>query len=139
MSNPWRSESNAANIVRDTCELQGFTHVSDEHIQVRRDINSRPISVENSGQRPIGIGITTYYEGILPEILFILAPGEVKGISINSQGSNMQYISPLDPQNGQRVGPATAFRTDCNQFVLRDGLENWFVQCFQRTVFRSAK
>lgn len=139
MSNPWREESKSANIVRDWDHLQGYTHVTDEHIQIRRDINTRLVSVENSGQRPIGIGITTYYEGVLPPILFILAPGEVKAIGINSQGSQMQYISPLDPENGQRVGSQTAFRTDSNQFVLRDGLENWFVQAFQRTAFRSTK
>ena len=125
MTNLWRDASHAGNIVRDSCMVQGYTHISDEHIQIKRDINVRSITVENSGQRPIGIGITTYYEGQLPPILFILAPGEVKGISINSQGSNMQYISPLDPENGQRVGAPTAFRTDANQFVLRDGENLW--------------
>lgn len=139
MSNLWRSESHAANIVRDWDKLQGYTHCTDEHIQIRRDINTRLVSIENSGQRPVGIGITNYYEGVLPPILFILAPGDVKSVGINSQGSNMQYISLLDPENGQRVGPPTSFRTDSNQFVLRDGLENWFVQAFQRTAFRPTK
>jgi len=139
MSNLWRDESLAANIVRNTNHVQGYTHVTDEHIQIKRDINVRPVSIENSGQRPIGIGITTYYEGVLPPILFILAPGEVFGISINSQGSAMQYISPLDPVTGQRVGSPAPFRTDSNQFVLRDGINNWFVQAFQRTAFRSTK
>jgi len=139
MSNPWRDVQHANNIVRDWNEVQAFTHCTDEHIQIRRDINIRHISIENSGLRRIGISIAPYYGEPLPPIRFIMEPGEVKSIGINSIGSPMQYIYLLDPENGLPVGQATAFRTDCNQFVLRDGLENWFVQCFQRTAFRAAK
>lgn len=139
MADPWRDVSRACNIVRNWELLQGMGSVTDEHIQIRRDIDSRLVSIENSGQRRIGIAITTYYGDPLPVIRFIMEPGEVKAIGINSQGSPMQYIHLLDPVTGLRVGPCTSFRTDCNQFVLRDGENLWFVQCFQRTAFRAAK
>jgi hypothetical protein len=140
MSN-WRNPSYAANIVRDWDKAQGFTHCTDEHIQIRRDVDIRHITVENSSERPIGIAITTYYgdpePGVNPKITFILQGGEMKDVGINSFGSDMQYIHILDPINGKRVGKCTALRTDSNQIVLRDGLQNWFVHFFQRTTFRS--
>lgn len=133
----WTDPARADNIIRDWNRLQGMTNPSDEHIQIRRDINTRMISVENSGQRKVGVAITTYYGDPLPQLQFIMRPGEVKYIGINSIGSPMQYIHILDPNTGQRVGHCTAFRTDCNQFVLRDGVNAWFVHFFQRTTFRT--
>lgn len=139
MTDSWRDPAKACNVVRDWEKLQGMTHPTDEHIQIRRDIDTRLVSIENSGQRRIGVAITTYYGDPLPVIRFIMEPGEVKAVGINSQGSPMQYIHLLDPENGLRVGSCTSFRTDCNQFVLRDGLGGWFTQCFQRTAYRAAK
>lgn len=120
---------------------QGYSHVTDEHIQIRRDINIRNVSLENSSQRPIGIAITTFYGGpndIVPKLQFVLAPGEVKALGINSHGSPMQYINPLDPVNGKRVGKPYPFQTDSQQFVLRDGMQNWFVQAFKRATYAAA-
>ena len=137
----WRDPSKACNIVRDWNMAQGFSHATDEHIQIRRDINIRHVSVENSSQRPIGIAITTFYGGPIdsvPKLQFILGPGEVKDIGINSIGSPMQFINPLDPVNGKRVGKPYPFQTDSQQFVLRDGTENWFVQAFKRGVYTAA-
>lgn len=139
MANSWRDPAKACDIVRDWDKLQGFTHPTDEHIQIRRDIDSRLVSIENSGQRAIGVAITTYYGDPLPRLQFVLAPGEVKAIGINSQGSPMQFIHLLDAENGLRVGPCTSFRTDANQFVIRDGENAWFVQAFKRTAYRAAK
>lgn len=133
----WSNPKYASNIVRDWNKLQGFTSPTDTHIQIKRDLNSRYVTLENSSQRPVGIAITTYYGDPLPKLQFILDGGEVKNIGINPIGSAMQFIHILDPVNGERIGSCTSFRTDCNQFVLRDGLNGWFVQCFQRTAFRT--
>lgn len=135
----WRLPSTACNIVRDWDKAQGFTHPTDEHIQIRRDINIRRVSLENSSLRPIGIGITSYFGDPLPKAQFYLAPGEVRSIGINSIGSPMQYINLLDPGNGKLVGEPAPFRTDANTFVLRDGENKWWVQAFQTTAFRPAK
>jgi hypothetical protein len=137
----WREPKYADNIVRDWNKLQGFTSPTDTHIQIKRDLNSRYVTLENSSERPIGIAITTFYgdvsPGVTPKLQFILQGGEVKNIGINPIGSPMQYIHILDPNNGKRVGACTSFRTDSNQFVLRDGLNAWFIQPFQRTAFRT--
>jgi hypothetical protein len=139
----WRNPKYACNIVRDWDKLQGFTSPTDSHIQIKRDINSRLVTIENSSERDVGIAITTFYGDYSPDktpkLQFILKGGEVKSIGINSIGSPMQYIHILDPQNGKRIGQCTSFRTDSNQFVLRDGLNGWFVQFFQRTAFRPSK
>ncbi len=135
----WREPAKACSIIRDWNKLQAFTHCSDEHIQIRRDINTRRVSIENSSQRPVGVAITTYYGDPLPKIGFILEGGEIKAVGINSIGSPMQFINLLDPVTGLRVGSPTSFRTDCNTFVLRDGENSWWVQAFQTTAFRPAK
>jgi hypothetical protein len=135
----WRQVGKEANVVRDYNKANGYSHCTDEHIQIRRDIDLRRVSLENSSVRPIGIAITSYYGDPLPPIGFILAPGEVKAVGINSQGSAMQFINILDPVTGLRVGSPAPFRTDCNTFVLRDGQNSWFVHNFQTTAFRAAK
>ena len=135
----WYLPSKACNIVRDYNKLNGLTHVTDTHIQILRDINTRRVSIENSSQRPVGVAITTYYGDPLPKIGFILEGGEIKAVGINSIGSPMQFINLLDPVTGLRVGSPTSFRTDCNTFVLRDGINAWFSQGYQTTAFRPAK
>lgn len=135
----WREPVKACSIIRDWNHVQAYTHPSDEHIQIRRDINTRRISIENSSQRPVGVAITTYYGDPLPKIGFVLQGGEIKAVGINSIGSPMQFINLLDPVTGLRVGSPTSFRTDCNTFVLRDGTNAWFVAGYQTTAFRPAK
>lgn len=135
----WRLPQYSENVVRDYNKANGYSHCTDEHIQIRRDIDLRRVSLENSSVRPIGIAITSYYGDPLPPVGFILAPGEVKAVGINSQGSAMQFINILDPVTGLRVGSPAPFRTDCNTFVLRDGQNAWFVHGFQTTAFRAAK
>lgn len=135
----WRQVGKEANVVRDYNKSNGYSHCTDSHIQIVRDIDLRRVSLENSSVRPIGIAITSYYGDPLPPVGFILAPGEVKAVGINSQGSSMQFINILDPVTGLRVGSPAPFRTDCNTFVLRDGQNAWFTQAFQTTAFRAAK
>jgi hypothetical protein len=136
--NTWRQPYNDYSITRDWNQTQGYTHPSDEHIQIRADINVRHVSIENSSERPIGVAITTYYQGPLPNIQFVLNGGELKSVGINTIGGPMQFIHILDPQTKMPVGSPTAFRTDCNSFVLRDGLNKWYVQFFKTTGFRAA-
>lgn len=131
---------NAYNIVRDYTKVQGYTHPTDSHIVPRRDLNVRYITIENSSPRPVGVAITTYaYGGPLPQLQFIMGPGQIKHLGINTHGGPMQYIHLLDPVTGEYVGNPTDIRTDANQFVLRDGLQNWYVQSFKRPVYAAAK
>ena len=131
--NIWRQPSQAYSIVRDWNKLQGMTHVSDEHIQIRRDLDARHVSIENSGERAVGVAIATYIDfSPIPKLQMILKPGEIKDVGINTIGGPMQYIHILDPTTQKHLGYPTSFRTDSNQFVLRDGLNSWFVQAFKK-------
>lgn len=133
----WYSPERAVNITRDWNMSQGFSNPADETVMIRRDLDIRRVSIENSSTEiPVGCAITTYYEGPQPRIQFVLAPGEVKYIGINSIGSSMQYLWYMDIKTGASVGCPLAFRTDCNQFVLRQGLNKWFVQAFQTAGFK---
>jgi hypothetical protein len=132
----WITPSNAYNIVRDWNKLQGFTHPSDEHIQIRRDIDTRRISVENSSERSISISIMPYYQGPLPVAQFTLIGGEIKNVGVNLPDGPMQYIHILDPKTKKPVGQPYALRHDCNAFVLRDGINKWQISAFQMTGFR---
>lgn len=127
------------NIVRDYNKLQGTTHPSDLSYQILRDYNNRYVTVENSSTRPIGIAITPYPSGPVPPILFVLQGGEIKHLGINTRGGPMQYIWMLDVQTNKLAGEPAPFRTNGNQFVLRDGINKWFVQVYRRASFAPAK
>jgi len=127
------------NTVADYNKLQGMTNPADQAYQIRRDINARYITVENSGQRPIKVAITTYIYGNTPDVLFSLAAGEVKHLGINSHGSTPQYIWILGFETGMPVGQPTLIRSNSNQLVLRDGNNKWFVDFFYRPTFGAAK
>ena len=133
----WYSPERAFNISRDWNQSQGFSNPADETVMMRRDLDIRKVSVENSSpDRGIGCAITTYYEGPLPKFQFRLEPGDVKYIGINTIGSPMQFLWYMDLQSGKPLGSPSPFRTDCNQFVLRQGLNRWFVHAFQTFGFR---
>ena len=127
------------NIVRDWNKAQGMTHYTDEHIQIKRDIGIRLISLQNSGLRPVGVAITTYWCGQTPKIQFVMGGGEIKNIGINPYGGPMQFLHLLDLETHRPVGTPYAFRTDSNWFVLRDGLNKYYIHSFKTGAFSAQK
>lgn len=129
---------NEYNKIRDWNKLQGMTDPSDEIIQIRRDLNHRYVSLENSSPNPVGIAITTYYcSKETPKLNFVIKGGEIKHLAINTIDGPMQFIHFINIDTGKSIGSPTSFRTDANQFVLRQGMSGWFVQAFYRAGFRS--
>ncbi len=128
-----------SNIIRSWEMSQGVSSAQDLSYQIIRDYNIRYITVQNSSPHPVGVGITTYISGPTPQIRFMLAAGEIKHLGINSIGSPMQYIWLLDVQTSLPVSEPTALRTDANDFVLRNGINKWFVQFFHRPSYAAAK
>ncbi len=126
------------NIIRDLNKVQGITHISDLSVQIRRDINTRPISIQNSSNRPIGVAIQSYLSGPTPEILFIMNGGEIKNIAINSKGGPAQVIWLLDVQTGKAVSKPTVLKTVSNAFVLRDGINKWWVNFYSFPSYNAA-
>ena len=127
----------STNKIRDWALLQGMTHPTDNYVQPLRDLNSRYITIENSSERQVGIAITTYPCGEpTPVINFIMDASEVKHLGVNLPDEQQQYIHMLDPQSGKPVGEPTVIMTHANQFVLRDGLQGWFVHFFKRANYR---
>jgi hypothetical protein len=133
------SSSGPHNSVTDYNKLQGTTNPADLSYQIRREIGARSITVENSAQRPISVAITTYVYGHTPDVLFSLPAGHVKHLGINSQGSTPQYIWILGYETGQPVSQPTLIRSNSNQLVLRDGINEWFVHFFRQATFAAAK
>lgn len=126
------------NVVREYNVVQGTSHPSDLSTQILRDINVRYVTVENSSPQPIVVAISEdYHIDQIPPKNFLLAGGQIRHIGINTIGEPMQYIHILDYQNGNRVGDPYAFRTDANQFVLRRGINKWFVQAYKRPSYRA--
>jgi len=119
------------NIVRDYDKAQGTTHPSDLSYQILRDYNIRYVNIQNSSTRPIGVAIQTYLSGPTPEVLFSLAGGEIKHLGINSQGGPPQFIWLLDLQTGLPVANPSPLRSNGNAFVLRDGLNKWWVSVYK--------
>lgn len=129
------SAQSVYNTVRNFNKLQGTTHPSDLHVQIRRDINNRYITVENSSIRPIGFAIVSYVSGPVPKILKTLLPGEIVHLGINSQGSYPQYVWILSPETSQPVSRPCLIRSTSNSLVLRDGVNKWWVDFFSRPVY----
>lgn len=127
------------NHVRDYNLSQGTTHPSDLTHQIIRDYNIRYVTIENSSpENGVGIAISDDYTmTVTPPVNFTLAPGEIRHIGINPPGSPMQYVYIIDLDTRARVGDPYAFRTDSNQFVLRDGINKWFIQPFKRPSYRA--
>lgn len=128
------------NIVRDYNISQGVSHPSDLSPQIVRNINLRYVTVENSSPfAPISIAITdSERTRQIPPINFSLGPGAVKHIGINQPGEPMQFIHMLSYETGKYLGDPYPFRTDANQFVLRHGINKWFVDAFYRAGYRAA-
>lgn len=118
------------NIVRDYNKAQGTTHPTDLSYQIIRDTGLRYVNVQNSSVRGIGCAVTTYSSGPTPPILFTLGPGEIKHLGINSQGGPPQFLWLLDLQTKLPVGENVILKSNSNDFVLRDGLNKWYVQTF---------
>lgn len=131
----WYQPENAYNIVRDWNKAQGLSHPTDEVNRVRRDINVRYVSIENSSRDSyVGVAIeSSMCGGPDPAIKFVLAPGEVRAIAINTHGGPAQYITPLNPSTGKRIGTTTVLSTNASQFVLREGMNEWFTHKFAKS------
>lgn len=148
------------NVTRDYNIAQGVSNPADLSTRPPRDINLRYVTVENSSpEKPVGIAITdAHYRGVPdpnannvlftplgpvnfkpPPIKFSLAPGEIRHLGINTIGSPMQFIHILDLSTKAYLGDPCPFRTDANQFVLREGINKWFVQGFHRPSYAAAK
>jgi len=122
------------NIVKDYNKHQGVYHPTDHGI--RRSLDVRRVSIENSSDRSIGISINR--SGEESEINFVLAGGETKFVGINTVGEGSQFIILYHPVTNKRVSFPTLLSTESNAFVLRDGINNWFVQKFHYAVFNAA-
>lgn len=131
------------NITRDTLREQGMTSIGDWSVQALRRIDTRLISVQNSSPTSaVGIAFTTYLGGAgpVPKILKVLRPGEDINISVNSRGlSDTQTLWMLDPRTGHPVGVPETLKSNANAFVLRDGLQKWFIQAYRFPSYNAAK
>jgi len=126
------------NKVQNYSMLQGVTHPSDLSYQVIRDINSRYITIENSSNRTIGVAIATYICGETPKIMFLIVPGQVHHLGVNSHGEVTQYIWLINPENGLQVSDPKSIQSNANQFVCRDGINGWYIHTFKMAAYRAS-
>ena len=128
-----------ANIVRDFNKSQGTTHVTDLAYQILRDYHIRNVSIQNSALDYVTVGVTTYVTGPQPRITFTLCPGETKELGINSQGGPVQFLWLMNPSTLQLLGEPVPLNRNANEFVIRGGLNKWFVQFFKHPSYYAAK
>lgn len=128
-------------IVRDYNVAQGVTHPSDLTIHPIRDINMRYVTIENSSPHTrVGIAIADWWHPHpMPPKNFELSPGEIRHIGINTFGQRMQYIHILDIYTGKHIGQPFPFVTNANSFVLREGINMWWVDTFKRPSYCASK
>lgn len=127
------------NIVRDWNKLQGVTSPTDLSYTIQRDLNTRHVTIENSSPRCIGVAIESFYMSCkdLP-IRFVMRGGEIRDLGINPIGGPQQYLYFIDPQTKRQVGHPAALQWNSDSYVLRDGLNGWFVQYYSHPSYRAA-
>lgn len=121
------------NNIRDRNLNQGVTHPTDLTIQPPRDISKRYVSIQNSGLVDVRYSITPYSSGPLPKVSYLLESGETHHLDVNSIGDNIQFLWVIDPVTKKSVSQPTALRTDAQDFVLRHGVNKWWVDFFKRS------
>lgn len=127
------------NIVRDWEMAQGVGSAKDLAHQIIRDYHIRNVCIQNSAVRPIGVAITNYYSGPEPPIKFTLDAGQLRYLGINSHGSYPQFLWLFDAVSKRRTGTPAILRNDANEFVIRDGLNEQWVQPFKTGVVSAQK
>lgn len=132
-------KSEPLNLVKDWTLLQGVWSMVDMTRRIPRDINHRPVSIQNNSTSPIAIAILPEdHPGPLkPTIL--LGPKESRWFGVNPPGtSNAQWLHVLHPKTGKLVGPPSILSETANQFVIRRGQNAWMIQRFKSPSFRAA-
>ncbi len=127
------------NIVRDWNKAQGFTSSQDSTHQIIRDLDIRLVSIQNSSTRPIGIAITNYSLGPDPPIKMFIGPGQTRDLGINSYGSYPQFLWLFDSVTKAIAGKVFCIKNDANWFVLREGLNEFWVQSFRTGTYSAQK
>lgn len=127
------------NIVRDWEMAQGVHAAQDLTYQIIRDPNIRPISIQNSATRSVGVSIVGYLDGPTPPIKFFLGAGEIRHIGVNPYGSYPQFIWLYDAESRGVISKPAIIRNDANQFVIRDGLNMWWIQPFRTGTYSAQK
>ena len=122
-------------------KLEAVVNPADLSYQIKRDINVRYITVENSSTKnPIGVYLGLSEQTVAnPKIDFILQPGQIMHLGVNPMNTVDQFIHLVNPETWKECGPSMVLRHNANQFVLRDGVNMWYVAPFYRAGFRPAK
>lgn len=124
------------NNVRDYNKLQGTKNPADLCVQIIRDINYKYITIENSSNRDIGVNINLDCCTPSSNILFVCSSGEVRHLGVNTNDSPTQFIHLIDLQTKKPVSDPKSIQSGANQYVLRDGINKWWVQPFYRSTYK---
>ena len=135
-------DENLNNIVRDYNKVQGTVYPSDGLGRIRRDINVKYITVENSSNRPIIAGISAnrcnFDLDTSFTVPFIVQGFETKHLGVNPVGSNDQFIRLFDMNSKMPVSDTYIIMRTINSFVLRDGQNKWWIQRFNKPDFNAS-
>lgn len=129
-----RFDRHPINIVRDYNKVQGVTHPTDLSLQIIRDVNVRYITLQNSSTNVIAFVILNEESTEFPEDWMILNPSEIRHLAINPHGSDAQYLVLADPMsNPPKIMSSEIYlRSNSNDFVIRAGINKWWVDFFYR-------
>ena len=126
------------NIVREYNKVQGTTHPSDLSGQIIRDINVRYITLQNTLSQKVAFIIKNSEQLESAESLsgdwFVIEGSQTLHLAINPHGSTAQYLLLADPtiQTPKIMSNAIYLRSNANDFVIRGGINRWWVDFFAR-------
>ena len=122
------------NIVKDWRVIQGVTSGTDLGQGWQPwNIHVRGITIENGSDTPVIVVINNDINNPHKDgRSFYLEGKELKEVGINSQGGTAQFIHLFDYKTKWAVSEPTILDRTTNSFVLRNGLNKWFVHRYHR-------
>ena len=123
---PW----NQVNMVLDSKKVQKYTNNTQESFLTPSHLVGRTVQLENGSGKSVRFTISTNHK--MPGLdFYFLAPGQSMRLILNHVDSPQQFL--WLPNQLPLILNHTS-----NQYVLRHGLEGWFIDYFHQPMYKPA-
>lgn len=96
-----------------------------------------PVHFAKDKPRPRGMEYVIPDGDQFPGVSKIIPPGPSVYLGVNPVDGPPQYMHILDPDTEVAIGQPINIRRDVQIFVLREGIQGWFFQCFRSSGYKS--
>lgn len=121
------------NTVKKWSHYQGYYY--DTSIQLRRYLDTRRVTLQNSGGTPVVAAFWTEPKDRASTVTILLKPKHVITLGINLRDEPTQFIDLINPVTRGIIGITREIPSDATDLVLREGHNGWWVQTFKQNLW----